>query len=1076
MTGENIYEVRGWVRDASTGAGLFAFVVTAFEREHGEDGHPLGRSYTRLNGEFVLHYTDPVFVQSVDPATLEDGPEVVLVVAGRFGQVVKVTEPLSGAARFGEVAIDVRFRAEQLRPPGPPLIDPFSALQAPYESEIAFLHRAGIKDREALMTADLSTVAQEVGLSAERLEAFRLHAEMAHVDRFGPELALALVTEAGIKTREQLAGADPPQVVRAVLAAQAAGTVDEAFKCTPHDAFEVISYAQGYELMPSPSFTDLEQLTSDTEDVIEAVTADNPHVECPTLEDLISDPARREAKERARALMEAAGVSDLSALGTFEVKGRRVIEPGTYVAWPRSGTATRMASEDLHLAMLRKPGAFRSVEVLPDCVRYVHNPVRDALIVGSLIDFIEDGKLIIGKEVTSLTIITEEILYSQLNEIGYEDREMPPPPRAAMDPARAPTGSPDCDPFIYTPGEDCNNCGLSGGDGPDGRHGGPGVDGNVMGPAPELTIYVKRTPEGLPNLNLEGRRGGNGQPGQHAGHGGDGARGRPAKGSFLCLAGCDRGAGTGGNGGDGGRGGDGGVGGAGGSGGNVTICTLEDNMAALLPARGRFVYNSGGSGGNGGAPGVPGAGGRGGMEGNSDACWCDPEPSRRGEDGSPGPEPDYGYDPNNPPDRPPSGSIFGRNGPEGKGGGFIPQPLTLSDWNAALTRPRIVRLDPWEGPAGAVVHVQAANLARGTGVLMDGEQIAAFNVDVEGGTLDFKVPARKPGGLHAVQLRTPGVTSYVYSNLVSFRVTPRLTGITPDNGLPGTLVQLRGSGFAPGAQVRFAGSTYTANYRSVTELEFRVLDYEEIAVGPGRKEVCVVNPDGRTSDALHFDLTFEIQVRIKAWLVFPDIVYGGSTFWGPGPERDEGDVKRLFMKDPRPFEIWINHWVSLQFDPEVGLAHVAADMGDSWPRDEPERTNAEIKAKDEEGNYLHFEPGAINFYFVDDIDDWWCDAFAPIGNEHNREAAEWVIFEDTPLNTDSADARVAAHELGHVFGLPHVCGPPEDNPTFGRQCTDEDARYLMDPGGFNWFIPSGTYLTPLEARMARRVARLWHKL
>ncbi|MHC4647165.1 MAG: hypothetical protein ACYTBJ_16850, partial [Planctomycetota bacterium] len=915
------------------------------------------------------------------------------------------------------------------------------------------LNKAGVRSRQALFEADLSAIARTARAPVERFEAFRLHAEMAHVESFVPEAAMAMVTHAGIKTRQQLAIAQPSELLRAVTKAEEAGLIEPGRDFSGSAVYGWIGYAKGFDPAPTSSKMNMKQVLTDSKLVTDLVLQYNPGCIITAVAGLFNPFSRLQSMAQVRALMEDAGVTDLSALGTFRIKGNRVIGPGYYIARPLSLSVTKLAKVDLLTAMIGKGALYKRVESLPDCIRLVPNPVRDAVIIGNLVQFVESARLIIGKEVTSLTIITDQILYSQVNEIVYEDSGRAPQARAQMSPARAATGTPRNDRNVYTPNGD--NRGRNGGRGSPGQNGGAGYAGDVLGPGPDVTIYVQRTPEGLPDINIGGRRGGAGQPGQHGGHGSDGARGRPAQ-SGACQ--CWRGAGRGGNGGDGGRGGDGGVGGAGGSGGDLTIHTLDENIVRLATDRPYFVDISGGPGGNGGARGVAGEGGRGGAPGDDSWPWCDEEPSRVGADGGRGAD---GRD--------------GANGANGPNAVFTLQPITLSDWNAVFNLPWIVRLEPWEGRTGQTVRVVARNITNDTVVLFGTSIIIPSNVDVAAGTLQFVVPTNTGGGRHSVVLRLAGVNAYVYSNTVEYRVLAHLASLTPDNGVPGTTIRLRGTGFMAGAQVRFAGTTYPANYLSDQELELVLPDHENIATDAGTKDVQVVNPDGRASEVLTFELTLDIVVRVKAWLVFPDLwVGGGGLFGGPGPERDEDDIRELFTQDPTPRQVWIGHHVVLEFDPVVGTAAVPADWAESWPIDGVTFTENEdmIRATDAAGNFLHFENGAVNFYFVDDVDDWTTHAYTYRGSETRRQ--EFVIFEDTPLLSDWEEAHVSSHELGHVFGLPHVCGTDGDE-TFGRACTSEDNDFLMHPST-HLFMDEGNTLTVEEARIARRVARLWHNL
>jgi hypothetical protein len=317
--------------------------------------------------------------------------------------------------------------------------------------------------------------------------------------------------------------------------------------------------------------------------------------------------------------MSEAGVQDLGTLGSFLVRGRRRIEPGFHIARPwldivsddrvrESGSAT-----DRLVAFGQQ--RYKRVELHPDSIHFVTNPITDAVILGSIVDLADDGELVIGHEVSKLTIITDAIVYGDVIRISYEDKEevpLTPPPDGAAD-----DGEPDNVPTVFSkePG--------SGGPPDQGRHGGRGADGedgtqqrdgDTRDPAPDLTIYVKSTPGGLPDIDVEGRRGGQGQAGQAGGRGGDGARGGPSKsGVFSCLHAPGPG-GVGGRGGDGGRGA---TGGQGGTGGSVRIITVWKNVDLVDSGREAFINMDGGPGGPGGIGGAGGAGGIGGLPGEN---------------------------------------------------------------------------------------------------------------------------------------------------------------------------------------------------------------------------------------------------------------------------------------------------------------------------------------------------------------------------------------------------------------------------------------------------------------------------
>ena len=179
------------------------------------------------------------------------------------------------------------------------------------------------------------------------------------------------------------------------------------------------------------------------------------------------------------------------------------------------------------IAAGRKGGGFAKVKAstfLDDHLHILPNPVRDAVIIGSVVDFLEKRQADRGPR----------------GREAHRDHGGDPVRRGQLDRIRGPEERPQ------TPAKRPDRPQVSRGrpgraQQPNGLHAwrrqprprrtarsrrGRGRQGHNAEAAPSVTIFVQSVPAGLPNINLNGRRGGRGQDGQDGGHGEDGARGR----------------------------------------------------------------------------------------------------------------------------------------------------------------------------------------------------------------------------------------------------------------------------------------------------------------------------------------------------------------------------------------------------------------------------------------------------------------------------------------------------------------------------------------------------------------------
>jgi hypothetical protein len=1023
-----------------------------------EPASRVGAAFSQLDGVFSI----PLAPAEIDRLAASDR-HYTLTVRNRFGREVSRMPGLAGRRLLDPLEIRVEVREADDHPLPAERPDPFKAFQQTFEREIAVLRRAGIETLDRLLDLDLEAFSRQHELSDERLAAFRLAAEVGAPDQLTGNDA-RLLAAAGITSADALALRSEAEVYRAVRRAadQVSFTVDHV------DPERVVGWqmgARGWRTDTLQASLDPVRLAESFQPVVDKFHVMNPGGSVIQL--LSSQVGRLAAIAEMRALMEAAGVYDLSGLGAFRIQGTHRIGPGCYIAAPKALLSKIGAVTHLNL-LLAKAGGFAKVKTsqfLGDHLHILPNPVRDAVILGSVVEWLEDGKLIVGREVSKLIVITEELRFGVINLIEYEGREEVPQTPAKR-PDRPPLEGPEGrnSPQVYTPGRGDNN-GREGRRGTDGAAGQQGYDAEA---APSVTIFVKSVPAGLPNINLNGRRGGRGQDGQDGGHGEDGARGRESVSSAFW---CQTDVGNGGNGGDGGNGGNGGNGGVGGAGGTIKVFATPENLPRLLSRPGVIIGTTGGPGGDIGSGGAPGDGGQGGWVGN-DTGWCDADD---GHAGNPGRLGAVGKDKDDPND-----ADSPNKGAAGAPGAFEVQTITEDDWNAAFTLPYLTRLEPANGNVGQQIHVVGRNFTSDTKLLFDGQLLTPTSIDIAGGTMEFKVPSVR-GGVKIVSLSVlvpanPKLREL--SSAANFRVQPQVSAVLPARGLPGSTIRLEGTGFNTNSNVRFGDRVFPATLDAGGHVEFTLPDFDVIGMPAGPKTVRAVNPDGQLSNPMTFELETEIVVSVKAWRVLDDD--------DDGTNRDDDDIRDIFSHPFSPASIWDDHGIRLDFDPNIGVARVSSDLADDWPPSKPE--GAADAAREQlltptPSGVKYFQEGAINVYFVNDIEEEGIDELHAYYSrdftdlELKHKPAPVVIFEDTGWLSVEDEAHVLAHEIGHVFGLPHTCTKEDagEVTTFHRTCNENtDKDYLMYPKTNKW-TNEGNALTPGEVKLAKSIARNLHR-
>jgi EAL domain len=428
---------------------------------------PIASGLSHADGGFVIPLDEPSL------EALKKAGEVRLVVDSRFGMRVAEAGPF-GIEEIAEgVLVPIDLPADRDRPDPVRFWNPFSALRRSYPKEISALQNADIRDWRTFEQLDVDALADQIGLQAERLHAFRLHAEMNTTSPIFDVAAATMLVRIGVRSRRDLASREPHELLRDVAQALKAGSIgSEGFQ--REYVGNWVYLARGWDLYEIYHVHDPAWIRRSDELIWSVLIPHNPSLD-PLKFIEPSYWATLKTIAHMRAILTSAGVHDLSALAPFKIRGRTRIRPG-YHFQPGSRQVALLDDAFLRELLVTQGGAFSkvtAVNVLDYGLHIVPNPVTQAVILGPLINFIDDGaQIIIGRDVTELIIVTETIDYDLVNKIVYEDDDLTPPQPAPF------AGPPDLPRFptnltsAYTPGS-TNRKGRDGLRGIDGMAGSP---------------------------------------------------------------------------------------------------------------------------------------------------------------------------------------------------------------------------------------------------------------------------------------------------------------------------------------------------------------------------------------------------------------------------------------------------------------------------------------------------------------------------------------------------------------------------------------------------------------------------
>ena len=221
--------------------------------------------------------------------------------------------------------------------------------------------------------------------------------------------------------------------------------------------------------------------------------------------------------------------------------------------------------------------------------------------------------------------------------------------------------------------------------------------------------------------------------------------------------------------------------------------------------------------------------------------------------------------------------------------------------SAPVSTPTVVSLSPSFATAGGTAFTLTLS---GTGFL-SGAKVRWNGSDR---ATTFRSATQLQAGIPATDIAAAGTIPVTMlnpdggvSNTMNFEVkvpvpvsTPTVTGLSPFYATAGTAsftLTVNGSGFLPGAKVRWNGTDRVTTFVSATQLQASILAADIAAART--TPVTVLNPDGGASNGVGFD----ILPGIVSLTITPTTVAGGNTSTGTvtlnGPAPTGGTVVSL---------------------------------------------------------------------------------------------------------------------------------------------------------------------------------------